>query len=534
VGASLRYNRRVPRVQKALVVRGAPERLAAIDIGSNSIHMIVVERRPGGGYRVLDRERDMVRLGRSGLGRGRLSERAIERGLVALSRMTTLARLKGATRLVAVATSATREAENGDDFLARVRAHTGLAVRLLDGAEEGELIYRAVREAVDLGRRSALILDVGGGSTEWITTRAGRLGKVRSLALGSLRGAGELDGDPPSRRSLAALRRKIRRRLGAIEAPRSLDRAFATSGTAVCVADLIDHFGGRDWKARGGVLREIRRRDLAALVARLVEMKQRDLARLPPVGKPRAESIVAGAVLLEELLRRSSLDRLAVSDRALREGLVLQTLAEPTADSAPAGVRGRQVRQLAERAPSVLLHAEHTARLALRLFDLTLSLHRLGPREREWLENAALLHDVGYAVDYERHHKHGYYLITNAALDAFDPREIEVIAHVVRYHRGAAPSPRHAGFAALRGWQRRTVESLAALLRLAEALDRSHARRVEEIYCAIRKKRIRIEVVSPWDVTLELDTARTRGNLFEQAFGRTVEVRQGLRAAKRR
>jgi exopolyphosphatase / guanosine-5'-triphosphate,3'-diphosphate pyrophosphatase len=520
------------RAPKPLVPRGAPERLAAIDIGSNSVHMIVVERRPGGGYRVLDRERDMVRLGRSALGRGRLSDRAIERGLVALSRMTTLARLKGATRMVAVATSATREAENGEDFLARVRAHTGLEVRLLDGEEEGELIYRAVREAVDLGRRAALILDVGGGSTEWITTRAGRLGRVRSLALGSLRCAAELDGDPPGAGAIEGTRRRIRRKLTGFAPPRSLDRAVATSGTAVCVADLIDQFGGRDWKARGGVLREVRRRDLTALVARLQEMTRREIARLPPVGKPRSESILAGAILLEELLRHSGLDRIAISDRALREGLVVAALAERPSDAAQAGVRGRQVRQLAERAPSVLLHAEHTARLALRLFDLTPSLHRLGPREREWLEHAALLHDVGYAVDYERHHKHGYYLITNAALDAFDPREIEVIAHVVRYHRGAAPSLRHATFAALRGWQRRTVEALAALLRLAEALDRSHARRVEEIYCAIRKKRIRVEVVSPWDVTLELDTARSRSDLFEQVFDRAVDVRQGLRAAK--
>jgi exopolyphosphatase/guanosine-5'-triphosphate,3'-diphosphate pyrophosphatase len=173
-------------------------------------------------------------------------------------------------------------------------------------------------------------------------------------------------------------------------------------------------------------------------------------------------------VLLEELLRHAGLDRIAVSDRALREGLVIAALERP-ADRAPADVRGRQVRQLAERAPSVLLHAEHTAKLALRLFDLTPSLHRLGPREREWLEHAALLHDVGYAVDYERHHKHGYYLITNAALDAFDPREIEVIAHVAPPRRRAVAAPRL--HAALRGWQR-TIEALA-LLRRAEALDRA-------------------------------------------------------------
>ena len=509
-------------------------RLAAIDIGSNSIHMLVVEATPGGGYRVLDREREMVRLGKSALGRGRLSERAVAEGLLTLRKMSTLARLKGAQRILAVATSAVREADNGPEFLARVKAQTGLEPRILDGEEEGRLIYRAVREAIDLGRGRALIVDIGGGSTEWITTRGGRLSKASSVKLGSLRCAGWLDGDPPSARALRQLRERIRDGLRRVPRPRSVERVIATSGTAVCCADLVDFLAGADWKASGAVAREVRARDLRELVAHLAPLRRRQIAALPPVGGPRAESILAGAILLEEVLRHARANRFQVSDRALREGLVLEALGQPLpAPGAPADVRRRQIHKLAERSPGVLPHGEQCARLATRLFDLTLALHGLGAREREWLEHAALLHDLGYMIDYHQHHKHGYYLVTSATLDAFDQREIEIVAHLVRYHRGADPSQKHASFAALKPWQQRAIVQLTALLRVADALDRSHARRVEEIYCSIRRKTVELEVLSRWDVSLELDTAQERAALFEEVFGRKLKLRRGLRRARR-
>jgi exopolyphosphatase/guanosine-5'-triphosphate,3'-diphosphate pyrophosphatase len=511
------------------------ERLAAIDIGSNSIHMIVAAPESGGGYRVLDREREMVRLGRSGFREGRLSERAMRDGLVALAKMTTLARLRGAERVVAVATSAVREAGNGEEFLARVRAQTGLEVRRLTGQEEARLIFLAVREAVDLGAGDSVVVDVGGGSTEWLLVRDGELRRVASLRLGSLRGATFWRRHPPRRADLERLRREIRRRLARLRPPRRLDRMIATSGTAVCCADLVDFLAGADWKASAGALREVRLRDLRRLVDHLRRLPRRQIAALPPVGGPRSDSILAGALLLAELARHAGADRFQVCDRALREGLVLAALdGEAAAEAAarPADpVRRRQILKLAQRGEAVRRHGEETARLAGRLFDLTQSLHGLGTREREWLEYAALLHDLGYLVDYHQHHKHGFYLVSSAALDAFDQREIEIIAHLVRYHRGAPPKRKHATFAALKPWQQKVVAQLAALLRLADALDRSHARRVEEVYCSIRKRRVRLEVLSPYDVDLELDTARRRAGLFERVYGRDLVLRQGLEAA---
>jgi len=299
---------------------GEVARLAAIDIGSNSIHMVVAEAAPNGGYRLLGREREMVRLGKTGLSEGALSEAAMQDGLEALAKMTTIARLRGAERVVAVATSAVRESTNGADFLARVKALTGLDVQLLTGVEEGRLIYRAVREVVDLGPDTAILVDVGGGSTEWITAEAGELDQVVSLPLGSLRCAADLSGDPASAASLDRLRRKIDKRLAEAVPRGPAERLVATSGTAVCCADLIDHFADRPWKEVSGA-REVRTKDLAGLIERLRPLKRRQIADLPPVGGPRSDSLLAGAVLLQALVAHAGLERFQVSDRALREGL---------------------------------------------------------------------------------------------------------------------------------------------------------------------------------------------------------------------
>jgi exopolyphosphatase/guanosine-5'-triphosphate,3'-diphosphate pyrophosphatase len=521
-----------PAVRYPLGIVPGRERLAAIDIGSNSFHMVVAEAEPNGGYRLLGREREMVRLGKTGLTEGALSEEAMLDGLEALTRMTTLARLRGVERVVAVATSAVRESTNGADFLVRVKALTGLTVQLLTGIDEGRLIYRAVREVVDLGLDTAVIVDVGGGSTEWITAEAGELEQVVSLPLGSLRCAADLAGDPASATSLDRLRRKIDKRL-AEEVPRGrVERLIATSGTAVCCADLIDHFADRPWKEVSGA-REVRVKDLAALVDRLRPLKRRQIAGLPPVGGPRSDSLLAGALLLQALAAHAGVERLLVSDRALREGLVLAALGQPIpAAAAPEDLRRRQVLQLAERSETVYRHNVQSARLAVRLFDVTASLHGFGSREREWLEYAALLHDIGYTIHYKGHHKHAYYLIANAVLDAFDQREIEIIAHVARYHRGATPKPGHPTMAALKPWQQRTIRKLAALIRVADALDRTHASRVDEIYCAIRGHKVTLEVLSRYSVELELEAAREHGRFFEKVFACRLRLRQGLEVAE--
>lgn len=508
----------------------ATDRLAAIDIGSNSIHMIIVAPDTTGSMRVIDREKEMVRLGRSALGKGRLSRRAIRDGLETLVKMTTLARLKGAGQAVAVATSAVREASNGREFLERVKAQTGLDVQLLSGEQEGRLIHRSVREVVDLDHGRTVVIDIGGGSTEWIAAHDGDIETIHSLPLGSLRLAGWLAGSPPKAPALARLRDQIAAELGRhLTGGEAVDLVVATSGTAVCAADLADRLAGRERPTMRG-LRQIETAELSRVVGHLSGLTTQEIADLPEVGAPRSESILPGAILLEELLARAGVESFYVSDRALREGLVLEALGRPVPeDSRQPELRRRQVERLAQRAPSVWEHHQQTAKLAVRLFDLTVFLHGLGQREREWLEHAAILHDLGYVIAYRKHHEHSFYLISNAGLDAFDSQEVEIIAHVARFHRGGRPKKKkHPTYAALETWQRKTVKKLSALLRIADALDRTHASRVDEVYCSGGKRKVKFEVISEYDVSIELETARERASLFERVFERRVQVRQGL------
>lgn len=546
-----------PGVELAVVSLGTDDeestegRLAAIDIGSNSIHMIVVapDPPPARGYRILSREKEMVRLGRSALGDGALSPSAVDRGLDALVKMTELARLKGAERAVAVATSAVREAANGQDFLERVQAQTGLAVTLLSGEEEGRLIHRAVREVADLSRGTSLIIDIGGGSTEWIVSRDGEPAAVVSLPLGSLRCATALaaggKGGPPSRKRLATLRREIgavlanlppAARLLGEDGKKSVDRVICTSGTALTAAALAESLVERTPKPPTSTLREVRAKDLRPVIAHLSEMDRESIARLGPVaGEARAESILAGTVLLDELLSYAGASRFEVCDRALREGLVLAALDRPVVRKGE-DRRRRQVVRLARRAEATYDHGVECARVATRLFDLLISIHGMGGREREWLEHAALLHDVGYSINYRGHQKHSYYLITNAGLDAFDPAEVEIIALLARYHRGKRPKDQRPDLAPLPKWQRAAVTKLTALLRLADSLDRTHASRVRDLFCSIGKKKVELEVISLYDVRLELEAARSCAPVFQRTFGRKLKVRQGLqpRASNRR
>ena len=510
-----------------------PGRLAAIDIGSNSLHMIIVEADPAGGYRILDREKEMVGLGGTlqvGAERTRLPAEAVEAGLEALKRFLVLASLRGASEAVAVATSAVREAVDGEELVARVEAQTGLKVRVLSGEEEGYLVYLAVREAVDLSEPRVVIADLGGGSTEWIRVEDGELAGIQSLPLGSLRLGGLLPDAPPTASELERLDDGIARGLEGLASGGRADRMIATSGTAVTVAALSELWAGRPWRAAPGALRILSADDVQSVVDHLARLSRKEIAGLPPVDAARAPSILAGAILLSELLAASGADRLAVCDRGLREGLVLATLdrtPEPAGSS-----RRRQVERLARRMESVHAHSVQCARLATRLFDVTMSIHGFGPREREWLEYAALLHDIGYSVHHRRHQEHSRYLIANSGLEGFDPGELRLIALTAGYHRGRRPRSSDPALAGLPSWERKVVKGLVAILRLADALDRTHASRVETLFCAIRKKTVRLDVISAFDVTLELEAARKKKRLFERRYGVEVRLQQGLSPAR--
>lgn len=506
-------------------------RIAAIDIGTNSLHMIVVRARPGLSFEVIDREKEMVRLGAGGLDGRALTPDAMRAALQVLSKFRRLADSHGVDEIVAAATSAAREAENGGEFLRQVAHETGIRARVISGSEEARLIHlAAVYGAGGAGGR-AVVVDIGGGSVE-ITRGAGATVDLgHSFKLGVIRLTERfVRSDPLAPRDERRLARHIGAELGPFLdriAAAGFDRLIGTSGTILSLGAIAAARQGRDPEApiRN---RRVTAKELGRIRTQVTACDTARRLKIPGIEPRRADLAVAGAVLLDEIVRRLGASELTLCDLSLREGLVLDYIARHgrqivRADRYP-DVRRRSVVELAERCHYNPGHAAQVARLAVALFDRTRAAHGLTDTEREWLEYAGLLHDVGVHISYERHHKHSYYLIKNGDLRGFEPEEIEIIALVARYHRRATPKRRHPGYAELGGAGRRQVRALAAILRLAESLDRSRSQVVGGLDLHDRGADARLRLRVKGDAELELWAAARQARAFERLIGKPVRI----------
>lgn len=484
-------------------------RIAAIDIGTNSVHMIVCRIRPDLSFEVVDREKDMIRLGAGSLGGGALSVATIGTAMQTLAKFRRLADSHGVDEVIAAATSAVRESENGGDFVAAVHRDLGIRVRVISGTEEARLIHRAAAYATGVGSHPAVVIDVGGGSTEITLGTARRMALGRSFKLGVIRLTEKfVKSDPLSGREERRLVKHIRKEIRSFVkqvAKRGFHRVIGTSGTMLTLGPLA--MGARHMPDEVRNLR-IDARHFHRLRKRLTGLTLNERLKLPGLDPQRADLAVAGVVLIDTLLSELGADDVALCDFALREGLVLDYIERNrahihTVDRYP-DVRRRSVIELGERCRYYPAHAQQVARLALALFDATKADHKLGEREREWLEYASLLHDIGAHISYERHHKHSQYLILNGGLRGFEPEEIAVIALIARYHRQATPRKTHADFSMLTRKGRRTVRVLGALLRLAEGLDRSHAQVIDTLRIREDRNDLIVRVNASGDSDLEL------------------------------
>lgn len=516
--------------------------LAAIDIGTNSLHMIIVRTRPDLTFDVIDREKDMVRLGAGGLEGRALADGTMAAGLQALARFRRLAHSRAVDEIVAVATSAVREAPNGGDFLAAVERHTGIRARVITGLEEARLIHRAAVHGVDVGSGTAVVVDIGGGSTEITLGSAAGAQQVRSFRLGVIRLAERyVKSDPLAARDERRIARHVAEELGdnvRAMAAAGYDRVIATSGTALAL-------GALGLGAPPGADAPLHHRRIGAKVIRrlreeLVAMPLQDRLKLPGLDPRRADLIAPGAILLDVILRHLGASEITLCDLSLREGLVLDYLRRHRLEveriERYPDIRRRSVIDLAQRCNYAADHVHQVARLALSIFDQTRAVHGLEDRAREWLEFAAILHDAGEFISYEQHHRHSYYLIRHGNLRGFEPEEIDVIALTARYHRRGTPKRSHPGFSTLSRERRRTVRWLAAMLRLAEGLDRSRAQLVQDVRLEAHGKGWTLQLVARDDVELERWAALRHVEPLEARLGSAVSIAPSRRrrAAGRR
>ena len=512
----------------------------AIDVGTNSIHLIVVELDSAfDTSRVVYKAREMVRLGSDdALERGRLSRKAMERGVEAIARFAEAAHARGADRIRAVATSAVRETENGTEFRDMVEARTGVRLEILDGEEEARLIHLGVANGYPLYDRVACIVDIGGGSTEFVVADGERPYLVDSVRLGSLRlYDAYLRGEADPLRAA----RKLDQHVTSVLAPLAdeirryrIDLAIGTSGTIMGLASL-------DAAERGLTLKRVHgytlsRTRLETLQRRMLLLGEAERRRMPGMNPRRADIIVAGNAVLIAALALLGREEIVVCERALRDGVVVdlaqrdRALAQRFGDER--AKRLEAVERLAQRYEHLGGHQRHVARLALVLFERLAPLHGLAPGDRDVLWGAAMLHGIGRFVADSGHHKHAAYLIRNSPLAGWRADERELVAQVARYYRKAMPKPSHVEFAALTPADQRRVEALAAILRVADGLDINHLGLVTDLAALPEPGIVRVVAQADGDVTGEVEAAMVRADLFERTFGVriTIDAAEGVRA----
>jgi exopolyphosphatase / guanosine-5'-triphosphate,3'-diphosphate pyrophosphatase len=470
--------------------------LAAIDIGTNSVHMVVVRINPQlPAFNIVDAEKSTVRLGERCPQTGNLTAEAMARAIAALRRCLDMAKIWNAEQVIAVATSATREAPNGKDFIREVEAQLGLKIDLISGQEEARRIYLGVLSGLEFNHQLHTIIDIGGGSTELILGDGHDPRFLSSTKVGAVRLTSEFVlSDPISNRDFDRLQAYVR---GMLEWPLEDLKAKISPGEAVNMVgtsgtieslirlDAYAHAGAPPTTLSGYVLTLER---LQALNQRLRRLSFADRCKMPGMSERRAEIILAGGIVLQEVMQNLRMTKIQSCVRALREGIIVDWMLNHGLIEDrlryQGSVRQRSVLNLAQKYRVNQDNAQQVAQFAVALFDQTCGiLHQWGAKERELLWAAAILHNSGHYVSHSAHHKHSYYLIRNGGLLGYTDAEIEIIANLARYHRKGAPKKKHENYQSLGKLDRQAIDQLSALLKVAVALDRRQINAIESLHC---------------------------------------------------
>jgi len=504
-------------------------RIAAIDMGSNAIRFYVVETAGDSSYRVLENLREPIRLGGDVFLKGTIREENIRKAEAAFRRFRQLLKGHGVQTVRAVATCATREASNADLLLSRLERASGIRVEVISGDEEARLIAQAVGKRIPLGKKSAMIVDLGGGSVEITFVENGRItltdshnfGAVRLLDMLSsaeedLRSAGQLLGE-----YMDLVGRKLSRRGNGKKAALFI----ATGGNIESIAAIPDAHAEPHPDYPETV--RIRAGNLRRLMEELSGMSLKSRMERFGLREDRADVILPACFVYHRIAELNGSEEILVPRVSLKDGLVQEILEQAKGAEHLLDLREQvcvSCREMVSRYRLDQKHTEKVTELALSLFDQTEPLHGLGKQERIYLEAAALLHDVGYFISMQKHHKHSHYIIANSEIVGLTPAERLVVAGISRYHRKAVPDTAHAEFEALPKKDRATVSSLAAILRIADALDKEHNSAVRSVECRLQNGSLLLRAVSRKSCRLEALGVTANATMFRDHFGVDVKL----------
>lgn len=519
-------------------------RLAAIDVGTNSIRLIVAELKPDGGYRIIDDEKERTRLGGGMDASGKISDEALQVSAQAVARMHSIAMGYGVESIRAIATSAPREASNGQELVKLVKEHSGLDLEIIEAEEEARLAHKSVRHAFDLTAQQAATVDIGGGSTEIVLSVNGVVEQLCLLRIGAVRlteMTKEHEGHPD--RQYDAMRDIVRdilkAKLGKSDFVPSV--MYGCGGTFTNLATMAMHrttpLAANDllpFTVRG---HDVQRDEVKHLLHWLRKLSPKLRASVPGLNPDRADIIVAGLVIIDEVMRRLKMNRLRVHDRGIRDGVLLTMIEElGLPDDGDGGGRVDRIgfaERFAVQCRFEEAHCRHVADMAMGIFDHLADHFGNGDEwsevHRELLFAAALLHDVGYLINYSKHHKHSYHLIAHSDMPGLTTREREIVANVARYHRRATPKGKHPNYMKLTEQDREIVRRLSGILRIADKLDRTHTQAVDRVKMKIEKKhteaRAVFRVIAEQEPAAEIWGAARHSALFERVFGLECEFR---------
>lgn len=509
----------MPEQQAYLSPDMAP-RMAAIDVGSNSVRLVVAEADTRNCYRVLDEERETTRLARALVSEGRLDEASIAATLAALRRFQAIAAGLQIERLRAIATCAVREAENGPEFCALARDQLGLEIEVISSEQEADLAFQSVRRRIDLTDKNTVLADIGGGSTEIVVASGEFVESVYATPLGALRlserfgGSQALAGDDYLR-MLKWIDRQLRECSAKPSAP--LHFMIGSGGTFTSLGAMLMAARGLARIPAAGC--QASRADVRHLVDRLRKMPAKARRDVPGLSADRADIIVPGLAVIDRIMRRFRVNLLRIHPYGVRDGLLLSMFDELHGGAAAEPPRlDQQLDRIAEMCGVDAARGRHIARLAEEIYAGLAARFPLDLDDRRLLAAAARLQDIGYLISYEKHHKHSYHLVLHSRLDAFRPEEIELIANVARYHRGSEPKPRHENFGKLAEHDRQRVRVLAGVLRIAGGLDRSHNQIVRCVRVGGSGRQLEFEVCAAEHPEVDLWAARRRAGLLEKTL----------------
>ncbi len=516
-------------------IQQQPELIAAIDVGTNSFHLIIASVNQSGMFRTHSRDKETVRLGESVSDMKYIAPDAMERGITAMKRFAVMASDAGAS-IRAVGTSAMREALNTDEFTRRVHESTGIDIEVISGTEEARLIYLGVLQALPVLDKQTFVIDIGGGSTETIIGLKGEMYYAYSAKLGAIRLTKRFFNDEKlSNKAIKECRDYIKGEWASVFHSLiscGFETAVGSSGTIQTIASIALATKGKEPfdESINGVT--ISNNEVLQAIEQILDAKTaKRRAEIPGMDPRRSDIIVGGALILEQAILNLNIKEFTISESALREGLLLDTYQQHYNIEQYhhlSSLRYKSVLNLCDICKINIKHAQHVKNLAVQIFDGLQSIHKQGDAERELLEAAALMHDTGYHIAADQHHKHSYYIIRNADLLGFTNDEKEIIANIARYHRKSHPKPKHENFQKLPSAKRPIVLLLAGILRIAEGLDRRNQQIVHSV--TVKQQGSTFDIHLRYNVMstmpdIELWSAERRLTLVEEALGKRIRLR---------